>query len=155
VSFTHYLSLDPPTYRALALGQRHALVLPLEQGVAVGDQAIMREQLESVGDEPGPYTGAWLMRKVTDVLVGGPGLDAAHAVYSLGTTADNERAIVQFRRSLGIADRQGVASDRFWRHQERLERERRTRLLRGHEAVVRATGRASAEPRAAAKDVGT
>lgn len=134
---THYLRLDPPAYRAIALGQRNALVMATAERVAVGDQVVMREWRAGAEGQRGVFTGNWTLRRVTDELVGGPGLAPDHAIYSLGTTIDSHRAVVQMKRLVCLAEQQGVDPDRFWRHQERLERTRRARLVLGQRAVER------------------
>jgi len=147
---THYLRILTPVFRELAQGRQHALCLSKDEGVLVGDQLVLREFRETDASGKGTYTGVWLMRRVTAELVG-EGIADTHAVYSLNTAAENERAIVVVKRQLGLAEAQGVTMERFFRHQERKERARRDVLRRSSERVSRVRS-ASAEAAAAADD---
>lgn len=138
MSSTHYLSLDPPEFRELAHGRQHALCLPKDEDIAVGDQLVLRECRPAQGVKGNQlvYTGAWMMRRATAVLEG-DGIAPTHAVYSINTGADNERAVVVMKRQIGLAEQQGVTSERYFRHQDRREKARRGVLRKASEAVAR------------------
>lgn len=133
---THYLSIEPVEFRELAHGRQHALSVPRGEGVLLGDQLVLREWRPSVRGGRGAYTGAWLMRRVTSVLEG-PGIELTHAVYSLNTGAENERAVVVLKRQIGLAEQQGVPVDRFLTYQARREQARRGVLRKSAEVVAR------------------
>ena len=130
---THFLRIEPGVFRELAQGRQHALCLPLSLGAYVGDQLVLREWRS---EGRGVFTGVWIMRRVTSVFAG-DGVRETHAVYSLNTGADNERATVVLKRELAVADKQGVAADRFFRHREKAESLRRERLARSVAVVAR------------------
>jgi len=129
VTATHYIRLEPEVFRVVTLGQQHALVLPRERAVTLGDQVVVREWRRpppgTGGD--GSYTGIWLCRKVTHIQFGGPGtgIDVSHVVCSLNTAAENDYATIVLKRQLSLAERQGVSPDRFWRVMERKDSARR------------------------------
>ncbi len=138
---THYLNIDSAEFRELAQGRQHALCVAKEQGVAVGDQLVLRECKLPDGQRASraAHSGIWMMRRVTAALEG-VGIAKTHAVYSLNTGADNERAVVAMKRQLGLAEQQGVTSDRYFRHQSRREAARRDVLRRSAEVVARVRG---------------
>ncbi len=126
---THFIRLEPDVFRVLTLGQLHALVLPRERGVELGDQIVVREWRRPApgtgGD--GSYTGVWLCRKVTHVQFGGPGtgVELSHVVCSLNSASENDYATVSLKRKLSLSERNGVSPDRFWRVIERQQGARR------------------------------
>ena len=129
VTATHFIRLEPEVFRFLTLGQQHALVLPRERAVELGDQIVVREWRRpspgTGGD--GAYTGVWLCRQVTYVQYGGPGtgVELSHVVCSLNSASENDWATVRLKRQLSLAERQGVSPDRFWRVMERKHTARR------------------------------
>lgn len=129
---THFFRLDPDSYRAITLGQQHAVVAQNALGIEVGDQLVFREwrSVVTVSVETGAYTGLWLVRKVTHAAPGGPGtgVDADHQVLSLNNAAENEWATLNLKRELSLVERQGVSAERFWRIKERKEKIRRGTL---------------------------
>lgn len=124
---THFLRVDPDTFRAVTLGYQHALVLEVKSGVASSDQIVLREWRSEGEPERGTYSGAWVMRRVTYVNEGGAGtgVTAGYAVYSLNSAVENEWATVAIKRKLSLAERQGISPDRFWRHEQQIEGNRR------------------------------
>jgi hypothetical protein len=129
VTATHFIRLDPEVFRFVTVGQQHALVLPRERGVELGDHVVMREWRKppagTGGD--GQATGLWLVRKVTFVQEGGAGtgIEPTHAVCSFNSAVENEFASISLKRQLSLAERQGVSPDRFWRVLERKQCARR------------------------------
>lgn len=134
VTSTHFLPVAPAVFRDIAQERQHAVCLPKEESVMVGDQLVLREQKLAAGRLV--FTGEWQMRKVTSVI-DGSGIDAGFAVYSFNRSAENERAIVIVKRQLGLAEAQGVSTERYFRHQDKRERARRAKLRASMERVAR------------------
>lgn len=129
---THFFRLDPDSFRAITVGEQHAVVAQKSLGIEVGDQMVFREwrSVMTLSVETGSYSGHWLVRKVTHAAPGGPGtgVDADHQVLSMNNATENEWATLNLKRELSLAERQGVSSDRFWRIKERKEKLRRGSL---------------------------
>lgn len=135
---THLIRIEPAAYRAIAVGEQQALCVRRDEGIVAGDYVVLREYERKGGT--GGYTGVWLARRVSSLLTG-EGIEPTHAVASLGDRNDSERATLALRRQLGLAERQGVSADRFFRAMERKERARREVLRRSLERVSRVTAR--------------
>lgn len=131
---THFTFLPALAFAAVVQGKQRAICLPKLDGIQVGDQLVLREQLEA--DRTRPSGDGWVMRRVTGVLEG-EGILPTYAVYSLSTGEDNERAVVAMRRQVHLAGQQGVTVERFFRHLERKQRARRELLRRNGERVAR------------------
>jgi hypothetical protein len=126
---THHVSVDPSVFRALTLGIQRAIVAGVEMGVKVGDQLVFREWVaeDARHSGGGSYTGGWVCRQCQHVLPGGSdtGIDPSCVVLSLNNAAENEWATARLKRRLSMAERRGLPPDRFWAHEDALEKEHR------------------------------
>lgn len=131
----HIFEMSPEPFRAVTLGLKQAVVLPLSLGVLVGDQVVLREWQGYAQ----VCTGVWLCRRVTHEDRGGElgdeglsrtGIREGFAVYSLNDASENESARAYLADRLQRARREGLSQDQFWRSEMERERARRE-LLRG------------------------
>lgn len=131
----HIFAMEPEPFRAVTLGLKQAIVLPLGLGVLVGDQVVMREWR----CDRDSFTGAWLCRRVTHEergavqpagvkLDAGTGLHPRYAVYSLNNAAENEWARAYLVHRLSSAWGEGLSQDQFWQAEDARERARRDLL---------------------------
>lgn len=126
----HQERVTPEVMRAVALGLRSAIVVAAGRAMSKGDQLVLREWRAE--GEPRGYTGAWLLRRVTDVS-SDEAVAALHQLVCFNSAAENEWATAAFSRGLEEARRQGLEPEEFWHRLERSEA--RARLLRGARTV--------------------
>lgn len=141
---SHVFSVEPDVFRAVSLGLKRSVVLPIALGVVVADQIVLREwRLET-----GRYSGDWLCRRITyeergvraPMHIRPQGLperrpetvetpvEFASAVYSFNTASENDSARAYLARKLTRAWGEGLTQEQFWDDEHQKEYARRAIL---------------------------
>lgn len=147
----HVFAMEPDPFRALMLGLKTAVVLPLSLGVYVADQLVFREWRPaqgsaSEGSAPEGFTGAWTCRRVTHeergyqaffavcaperLTAGSCGVDLKSAVYSMNNAAENSSAKAHLAHRLTQSRADGLTQEQFWADVHQKEHSRREILRR-------------------------